>query len=188
VVTITAAYKKHLSLQQNNINDYTMETDLFKMLFSAQGLGVAQTILLIALLWFSLFRKGEIKELRRDMNDLRKDMDANSALLRKDMEGLSTELKGDMALLRSDMEGNMALLRSDMEGNMALLRRDMKDLRSELKTENTALWREIKSIKSNDLHHIKKALLLQAEDAVKNKERYERIKDMLDDNNEDETA
>jgi hypothetical protein len=116
-----------------------METGLFKMLFSAQGLGVAQTILLIALLWFSLFRKGEIKELRRDMNDLRKDMDANSALLRKDMDALRLATQADVDALR----------------------------------------KEIKNIKENDLFHTKMAILLLAQELIKNKERFERIKDML---------
>jgi hypothetical protein len=164
-------------------------TDLLKTWLTPQGaLGVALVIAIIAPYAIIIFRKGIIKniiensglateaDMERAIGGLRAEFKTDMAFLRKDMEGLRTELKGDMALLRKDME----ILRSDMERNNADLRRDMNDLRRELKGDIKSMKGDIKSMKGNDLLHIKKAILLLAE-ALQNKERYERIKDTLED-------
>ncbi|GAB6394654.1 MAG: hypothetical protein MdMp024_0966 [Bacteroidales bacterium] len=73
-----------------------MDTELFNLLFSAQGLGVTQTILLIALIGFSLFRRNEIKELRKEMDYLRKEMDYKFDVLRRDMDAKIDALRRNM--------------------------------------------------------------------------------------------
>jgi flagellar biosynthesis regulator FlaF len=76
-------------------------------------------------------------------------------------------------------QADMADLRREWKADMKDLRREMNDLRKELKEEIKSLRLDIESIKGNDLFHICMAILLHAQGTVKDKERFERIKDML---------
>jgi uncharacterized coiled-coil DUF342 family protein len=88
-----------------------MEKELFNLLFSAQGLGALQTLLLVVLLFFVIARKNEIKELRNELEGLRDEMN----LLRRELDNLRKEfdlLRREFDLLRTELNGKIERLRT----------------------------------------------------------------------------
>ncbi|GAB6394653.1 MAG: hypothetical protein MdMp024_0965 [Bacteroidales bacterium] len=91
-----------------------MENQLFNLLFSAQGLGALQTLLLAALLTFVIARKNEIKELRKELESLRTELKADSKELRAEMNILRKDfdfLRREFDLLRTELNAKLELLR-----------------------------------------------------------------------------
>ncbi|GAB6395498.1 MAG: hypothetical protein MdMp024_1810 [Bacteroidales bacterium] len=77
-----------------------MENQLINMLFSAQGLGAIQALLLVVLLAFVIARKNDIKELRKEFGYLRKDLDYKFDALRRDMDAKTDAIHREVNNLR----------------------------------------------------------------------------------------
>ena len=65
---------------------------------------------------------------KKDLNELRIELNGNMAHLR-------TELRGDMDQLRSELTGNMDQLRTELNGNMGQLREELIEKMRDMQTE-----------------------------------------------------
>jgi len=91
-----------------------MENEIIQLLTS-QGLGTAQFILTLIVLGFILFRRGEIKNLRKELleeiDKLRTELLWKIDNLRAEQKADSKELRREVNELRRDMEANDTKLR-----------------------------------------------------------------------------
>ncbi len=98
-----------------------------------------------------LATKGDIKELRADMQEMgaliRSEVKDTEASIRSDMKAIEVSIRSDMkdteAAIRADMQEMGALIRSEAKDTEAAIRSDMKDMeaaiRSEMKDLNTTV-------------------------------------------------
>ncbi|GAB6394284.1 MAG: hypothetical protein MdMp024_0596 [Bacteroidales bacterium] len=170
-----------------------MDNQLMNYL-TTQGLEVPQFILTLLVLAFILFRRGEIKNLRKellgeidklrtellwkidnlrteqkaDLKELRAELKADIRSIKEnDLQHINNDilnLRKEFDYLRKDMEAKLELLCKDMETNNAEHRKDFELLRTQIDAK---------------LELLRKALLLLANQSIDNPERLERLKDLL---------
>jgi uncharacterized protein YjaZ len=132
--------------------------ELLNAFLTSQGLGNTLQSIIVVILVFILFRKGITNHIIQSA-------------------GLAT--KEDMAVLRKEWKADIQSIKDNdlqhINYDILSLRKDMEYLHKDMEY----LRKEIQSMKDNDFFHIAMAILLHCRETVKNKESFERIKDML---------
>ena len=87
----------------------------------------------------NLANKQDIALLQKDIESLRKDMQANNKALRSEMDSLRTELKGEISNLTAKQDS----LRTELKGEISKIEVKQDSLRFEIKADMAAMHRSL---------------------------------------------